>query len=67
MKIYRKNEKIPKSWLGKKLYIYNGKLFQKKLVNFGMVGHKIGEFVLTKKLGSIIHKKEGKKKKKSRK
>lgn len=66
-KLFRKNQKIKEGWVGQKLYVYNGKTFQRKTVNLGMVGHKVGEFILTKRLGSQIHVKKEKKKKKGKK
>ena len=66
MKIYQKEKRILEEWVGKRIYIYNGKGFQRKLIHRGMVGYKVGEFILTKKLGGNIHLKEGKKKKKGK-
>lgn len=63
IKLFKKNQKIKEDWVGLKMYIYNGKVFQRKMVNIGMVGRKVGEFVLTKRLGGQIHQKKEKKKK----
>lgn len=67
IKLFKKNQKIKEGWVGLKLQIYNGKIFQRKRVNLGMVGRKVGEFVLTKRLGGQIHQKKEKKKKKGKK
>lgn len=67
IKLFKKNQKIKEGWVGLKLQIYNGKVFQRKRVNVGMVGRKVGEFVLTKRLGGQIHQKKEKKKKKGKK
>lgn len=63
IKLFKKNQKIKEDWVGLKMYVYNGKVFQRKTVNIGMVGRKVGEFVLTKRLGGQIHQKKEKKKK----
>jgi len=63
MKIYKKDFRVLSDLVGKKIYVYNGKEFQRKTVHAGMVGHKLGEFLWTKKFGPRIHVKEGKKKK----
>jgi ribosomal protein S19 len=35
--------------------VYNGRLFQSFPIKTGMIGHRFGEFVLTKKIGTSIH------------
>lgn len=45
----RKSVIIPK-WVGKLLFIHNGKKFNPVLIKQNMVGHKLGEFSLTKKI-----------------
>lgn len=67
MKFFNKNSIISKDLVGEKIYVYNGKVFQRKTVVPGMVGFKVGEFILTKKIGSKIHTKDLKKKKKVKK
>lgn len=37
------------------LLVYNGKSYAKVTLTTKMMGHKVGEFSLTKKLGSKIH------------
>lgn len=64
MKFFSKNVRIIEKWVGEKVYVYNGRLFQRKTITASMVGHKLGEFIWTKKLGAVIHQKEKKKKKK---
>lgn len=50
--------------LGQTLQITNGQEFFMLQIREGMEGHKVSEFLVTKKLGSIIHvKKKGKRKK----
>lgn len=53
-------------FLDKKLKIYNGIWFLSVLVKSNMLGHKFGEFSVTKKLGRDIHQKSKKKKSKKR-
>jgi len=55
---------IPRYWFEKKAYVYNGKSYDKIIVEAPMVGEKFGSFIFTKKRGSYIHgtKKKGKKK-----
>jgi ribosomal protein S19 len=67
IKIYNKSLRIKSEWIGEKVFIYNGKVFQRKSIHASMLGYKIGEFVLTKRLGGKIHIKESKKKKKNKK
>jgi len=43
--------------------VYNGQKFVTFMVVEGMLGHVLGEYVLTKKLGGIIHKQKKKKSK----
>lgn len=50
--------------LGKRVAVYNGKIFSSFIVKDFMLGRKFGEFVLTKKLGDAIHAKIRAKKKK---
>lgn len=60
---YRRNSAIPKSVLDKRVAVYNGRKFISFMVRKWMLGHKFGEFCLTKRLGSKIHEKIIKKKK----
>lgn len=53
---------ILQSFVGSTIYVYNGKTYKKVFINEDMIGHKLGEFVFTRKIGHI-HKKKDKKKK----
>lgn len=46
--------------------VYNGKTFKRIKIKENMIGHKLGEFVLTKNLGSSIHNSEKNRKKKEK-
>lgn len=59
---YLRGARIPQKSLGKRVAVYNGKSFKSFIVKPFMIGRKFGEFVLTKKLGRVIHKKKKKKK-----
>ncbi len=48
----------------KKATIYNGKRFIKISIKNSMIGHKFGEFAITKALGARVFTKKKKKKKK---
>jgi ribosomal protein S19 len=53
-----RNTMITKAMIGSFFKVYNGKYFIKlTLANPEMVGHKLGEFVYTKRMGSFLHKK----------
>ena len=67
MKFFNKNSIISKDLVGEKIYVYNGKVFQRKTVVQGMVSFKVREFILTKKIKKKIQKKKKKKKKKVKK
>lgn len=65
-----KKEVLPSTYniaiedIGHTYQITNGYEFFMLSVREGMEGHKLGEFMVTKKLGSVIHiKKKGKRKK----
>jgi len=55
IKIVSKNSVIFPSFVGLTFFISNGKKFSTLTINENMVGHKFGEFVVTKKYP--IHKK----------
>jgi small subunit ribosomal protein S19 len=55
IKIVSKNSVIFPSFVGLTFFISNGKKFTTLTINENMVGHKFGEFVVTKKYP--IHKK----------
>jgi ribosomal protein S19 len=61
IKILDRNTTILSNFIGKQLLIYNGKQFFTLLVRSEMVGYKVGDFVLTRKVG-VIHAKKKKKK-----
>jgi len=46
---------IVSNFIGHIISIHDGKVFKRLLVTSNMVGHKVGEFIFTKKLGSSIH------------
>ena len=48
--IYKKSTLIKSKHLNSKFLIYNGKDFQKLIVSKDMLGHKFGEFVMTRKV-----------------
>ena len=50
--------------VGKYVKVYNGKSFIELALEERMIGHTLGAFVLTKKIGENIHKKKEKGKKK---
>jgi len=47
--IKSRNSTILKQFVGKKFKIYNGKKFTKTTISNDMIGHKFGEFSLSKK------------------
>lgn len=53
---------INKDLVGKHINIYNGKKFIELFIEDEMIGHKIGEFVITKIIGGGIHKRKNVKK-----
>jgi len=61
--LYARNSTIINSYIGKRVYVHTGKSFFSFLVRPLMVGHKFGEFAVTKRLGSLIHENIKKKKK----
>lgn len=63
MKIYKSNYKITLQDVGQVIKCYNGKIWVSLTLIENMVGHFIGEFLVTKRLGSIIHRIKKKKKK----
>ena len=58
-KIWSRRSVILPKFMGRKFFIYNGKIFISLKVTEEMVGHKFGEFASTRK--KPIHKKKGKK------
>jgi len=57
---------IPSTLIGKRIYIYNGKIYKFIRISSKMVGHKFGEFAITKVLGKAIRKAGEKKRKKKK-
>jgi ribosomal protein S19 len=62
-----RNLTIPYTLIGKLIYIYNGIGYKNIYVTSKMVGHKFGEFSITKTLGKDFHLAREKKKKKKKK
>jgi ribosomal protein S19 len=60
----RTSTNIPKILINKKLLVYNGKHWNKRVINKWMVGFKLGEFVWTRKLALFKAKQQKKKSKK---
>lgn len=60
IRIWSRRSMILPSFCGKKCEVYNGKAFITLLVTEDMIGHKFGEFAVTRKKG--IHTKKGQKK-----
>jgi len=54
-KLYKKSSIITMEFLNKRVLVYNGNKFVSLLVKESMLGHRFGEFILTKSLGSKIH------------
>jgi len=54
-KLYKKSSIITTEFLNKRVLVYNGNKFVSLLVKESMLGHRFGEFILTKSLGSKIH------------
>jgi len=64
--IYKKSSIIPNVFINKTISIHNGLFFNKFIVkDASVVGYKFGQFVLTKRGGSFIHKNNKIAKKKS--
>ena len=59
--IWSRRSVIIPQFINQQVYIYNGKTFVSLLVTDDMVGHKFGEFAITRK--RALHKKKVKKKK----
>jgi small subunit ribosomal protein S19 len=53
--VYARRSTITQGFVGRLVYIYNGRQFFNVYVRQWMVGHKFGEFAVTKRLGSAIH------------
>jgi small subunit ribosomal protein S19 len=49
IKINSRRSTILKPFIGKDVWIYNGKIYVKRKITENMVGHKFGEFAYTRK------------------
>jgi|JI61114C2RNA_FD_contig_41_4933498_length_445_multi_1_in_0_out_0_1 ribosomal protein S19 len=67
MMIVKLNKNILFDDVGLQFKVYNGKVWQSFLVVEDMVSHTVGEFVITKKLGSNIHRIKKKQKNRNKK
>lgn len=65
-KTRQRSKTITEEFVGETIKIYNGKLYITVKITKNMVGHKLGEFAITKKIGSSIHQSEKNKKKKKK-
>jgi ribosomal protein S19 len=57
--IYNKSSFIKSADVHQKVLIYNGKNFQKLIILKEMVGHRFGEFIVTRKFVPFKKKKNG--------
>jgi small subunit ribosomal protein S19 len=57
---------IPSNFIGKTIAVYNGKKHKPLKITHKMIGQKLGQFVLTKKIGSSIHNSERNRKRKEK-
>lgn len=62
--IFDRSLRIIKNLIGKRVSIYDGKIFISLLVRDYHVGYRFGQFIKTKKMGGNIHRKDVKKTKK---
>lgn len=62
IRIYKRNNIILPSFIGKEVLIHNGNRFRKLLIKDVMVGHKFGEFSWTRKMNHYDRLKRFKKK-----
>lgn len=53
---------ITKAYVGRRVAVHNGKLYQNFSIKKAMIGYKFGEFITTTKLGPTIHQAKRKKK-----
>lgn len=53
--LWSKNDTVLPFMVGYYFLVYNGHSFNLLFINLNMVGHKVGEFVLTTKIGIQIH------------
>lgn len=64
IKLPLRNSTIIPAMLDRNIYIYNGKTYQRFLIKKEMLGHKYGEYSITKTLGNVSKKRKQKKGKK---
>jgi small subunit ribosomal protein S19 len=55
---------ILQSFIGRTIYVYTGRNYKKIVITEEMIGHKLGEFAFTRKLGNIHSNKFNKRKRK---
>lgn len=60
LKVFNKGLTVTHDFLNKRVLVYNGLKFVSIAVKESMLGHKFGEFILTKSLGGSIHTKKKK-------
>jgi small subunit ribosomal protein S19 len=62
--IWNRNSEIPAFFLNRRVGVHNGRKFLTYIIKKNMLGHKFGEFSITKPMGKKIHLKKKKKKRK---
>jgi ribosomal protein S19 len=62
MRVFARSSTITKAYLLKVVEVHIGNRFVELEVNKKMIGGKFGDYAITKRLGSYIHKKKKKKK-----
>jgi small subunit ribosomal protein S19 len=63
IEVWSRRSFISPEFLGFCFLVYNGHVFQRIVVQNNMIGHKFGEFAVTKRIGPNIHIAKKKKKK----
>jgi len=63
-KVWQRNSIVPAFFVNRKFKVHNGIWLLSLTITAGMIGHKFGEFVFTKRMGRTIHLKKKKKKQK---
>ena len=53
LKTNSRSSVILPNFVGKTIHIHTGKIYRKILITIDMVGHKLGEFAFTRKIGRI--------------
>jgi small subunit ribosomal protein S19 len=67
LRIYDRGSTILKPFVGQKVLVHQGQKFVRYTIKDFMVGHKFGEYALTKPMGEIIHVQKKDKKKQAKK